>query len=379
MIRKVYSNLAQKILKQKKLSLLARFGGQYLLINASRMVGKPLCGPVFGILILTYRCNLQCSYCDMPETARLCSGKSMPELDTAGFKRVIDDFATLGVKAIAFTGGEPLLRQDIPELIAYAHQRGIMGHLSTNGMLINAGNAAALLQTGLESISISLDGSTADVHQLTRRAKGAYDRALAALRTLVSVRNSLKAPVRIKILTVVNKHNIDDIRNILELAAREGIDGVELMPCQPLLSGGHGEEFTYDDDFVGKVDRTVAELVANRRLRSMIDNSSLHLDSFKNSFSGQPSTFPCYAGFASIVVDCYGDLYPCHPWANWRNMSLNIADKGLVKIWNSPEYQKYRDQTVQCGKCYLNCQTELSIMLGLVRSSVRNRLTNAGS
>ena len=367
-IRKVYSRLARQVIKQKGISLLARISSQYALINLSRAVGRPICGPLLGILIVTYRCNLRCTYCDMPDTAR---GECREEFDTAAFCGVIDELVRLGVKAIVFTGGEPLLRSDIYELIAYAHKRGIMTHLSTNGMLVGGDDARKLIASGISSISVSLDGSSAEIHERTRKRAGAFSAALSGLSSLVREREVQKASVYIKVLTVVNKSNIEDIPNLIHFARKQGSDGVELMPCQSLFKGTHGYGVVHDSDFIRQVDDLIAQISAKDELIGFIENSASHLKLFKKSFTGKPSPLPCYAGSASLVVDCYGDVFPCHPWANWGHLPLNIKGRNLESIWQSKEYAERRALTVQCGSCYLNCQAELSIMLGIARKLVK--------
>ncbi|MDD2733605.1 MAG: radical SAM protein [Desulfuromonadaceae bacterium] len=375
MLRKVYLSLAAKVVKQKKLSTLARISSQFILLHASRFIGKPLCGPLFGILIVTYRCNHKCIYCDMPDVARSCAEQSRPEFDTAAFCSVIDEMAQLGVKAIALTGGEPLLRTDILELISHARRKGIMTHLSTNGALIGELEAKGLIEAGLDSISVSIDGTTAEIHGRSRKSQGALERAQAAIRMLVEERNKQGSPVRIKILTVLSKNNIDDIVNILYFAKSVGVDGVELMPYQPMQAGHPGDDFIFDAEFVGRVDKLVEKITCDQELRSIVDNSTTHLRLFKSSFSGEPFPFACHAGNASIVIDCYGDISPCHPWANWRHLPMNLAGRQLAEIWKSTEYNKRRAMTKECRRCYLNCQAELSIMLEMIKGGcmgVRN-------
>jgi len=94
---------------------------------------------------------------------------------------------------------------------------------------------------------------------------------------------------------------------------------------------------------------------------------------FGRSFAGEPFPLQCHAGFASIVVDCYGDVYPCHPWANWRQMPTAAKAGNLREVWASDGYGAIRKLTQDCRRCYLNCQAELSITLDIARGAVRTK------
>lgn len=369
MIRKAYSRIADKLIRQKKVALLARIAFQFILIQLSRKLGRPLSGPLVAMMIVTYRCNLRCAYCDMPGNACEHEKNAVLELDTKALCVIIDDLRRLGVNALAFTGGEPLLRQDIYELMTYAKSRGMITHISTNGVLVGSDEARRLIETGVDSISVSIDGSCAEIHERTRKTPGVFNKALRGLELLIALRNSVKSSTRIKIYTVVGNSNISDIHNVLNLARQMGVDGVELMPCQPLLAEGNGDEFVYDDAFIARVESLITDLMADRELRGLLDNSDKHLALFKRSFEGKASPLACFAGYASIIVDCYGDVFPCLPNANWRRAPVNIGSGTLVDLWESGEYQARRAKTEHCSGCYLNCQAELSIMLGLGRTS----------
>jgi len=118
MIRKVYRDLIFRKLRQEGPGWLYRRSRQYLLLQLSGLLRRPLCGPALGTLMVTYRCNFHCAMCDMPLQAAARCSAGHREYDTARFREIIGEFAQLGVPGIGFTGGEPLLRQDIFERLA---------------------------------------------------------------------------------------------------------------------------------------------------------------------------------------------------------------------------------------------------------------------
>src|SRR4030042_5872501 len=120
MIRKVYLDFIRDKIAKGNLKWLFSRGRQYFLIHTSFLIGKPLCGPILGTFFTTYKCNYRCRMCDLPSREKKLLEKGLKELPTANLKALLKDFADLGTAGIGFTGGEPLMREDIFELLEYA-------------------------------------------------------------------------------------------------------------------------------------------------------------------------------------------------------------------------------------------------------------------
>ena len=130
---------------------------------------------------LTDRCNLSCTHCySKSGPGRTTEG----ELTTAEAFGVIDDLAAMGVPLILFTGGEPLMREDLWELARHARSRGLKMALSTNGTLITPEVARKIQECGIEYAGISLDGARAETHDRFRNSPGAFEKACSAFRGL---------------------------------------------------------------------------------------------------------------------------------------------------------------------------------------------------
>ncbi len=133
-------------------------------VPARYLAYSKVSGPVI-FWTLTNRCNLRCTHCynySGPESA------TEDELSTAEAMVLIDDLADMGVPLIIFTGGEPLLREDIFELARYAAGKGIGVALSSNGTLITADSALQIQESGISYVGISLDGADAETHNRFR-------------------------------------------------------------------------------------------------------------------------------------------------------------------------------------------------------------------
>lgn len=354
MIRKDY----QELIDKTGFGWLAKRGAQYLGLHLSSFLGRPLCGPALATLLVTYRCNYDCLICDISDRQQ----QGVQEFDTARFFSIIKEFAVLGAAGIGFTGGEPLLRPDIFELLACARRHGLIARLNTNGFLLGDEAARRLIASGADSVNISLDGATAATHDRIRNHTGAFERATTAINLLHRMRQRQNANLRIKVVSVIHETNIDEAAGLVALSQELGADCIDFIPCQPFAQGDH---CLADKDLLLKVERLIQHLLESKRSGIAIENSPAHLQLFQSSFAGLPSPVRCRAGYNSLAVDCYGNTFPCVPWINWGKTAGNIRDKTLSELWHSAEYQQHRRTAGECRDCYLNCQTELNLLFDL--------------
>lgn len=370
MIRKVYSDFLREKISKKEFRWILSRGIQYVLTFASFMVQRPLCGPILGTLVTNYRCNYRCTMCDLPQRDRELQAKGLRELDTAQMKKILDDFALLGTSGIGFTGGEPLLRTDIFELLSYAKARGMISHLNTNGFFLDEENAHRIVEAKVDSINISLDGARPGTHDRIRGSSGAFGRAVDGIGRLIAARKKAGALLRIKTVAVISEDNVDEVEDMVTLARDLKVDCIEFIPRQTFLSTG-GEAARVDPVFLGKIDAMTRGLLDGTPKGVKIENSAAHLRLFNRSFRNVDSPLRCFAGYNSLAVDCYGEIYPCVPWYNWRHAVGNIARQDLRRFWFSAEYNRVRKEIAGCRKCYLNCQAELNILFNPFSDAVK--------
>lgn len=190
------------------------------------------------------RCNLRCVHCyaqsrDLDDEGELTHAEGLA---------LIDDLAGFGVPVILFSGGEPLLRKDILELIERARCRGVRAVLSTNGTLITPEVAARLKVVDVSYVGVSLDGLR-DTHDRFRGVPGAFDMALNGIRTCRGV--GLKVGLRF----TISQRNVQDIGSIFDLIAAEGIPRV----C------------FYHLVYTGRADMLVAEDLSREQSRATMD------------------------------------------------------------------------------------------------------------
>ncbi len=185
---------------------------------ASAMRGSPLRydrndAPVVVVWNVCSHCNMSCPHC----YASAIAVRSPTDLNHAEALSVIEQLADAGVKVLIFSGGEPLLRPDVVELMAYARDRGLVPQLSSNGVMIEAETAAQLSDAGVAYVGVSLDGLR-DFNDSYRGLDGGFDRALAGLR--FSRDEGMRTGARM----TVTAFNAPMLPELLDIVAAEGID-----------------------------------------------------------------------------------------------------------------------------------------------------------
>ena len=161
---------------------------------------------------MTRRCNLRCVHC-YSSSQNIRYGN---ELTPAEAKAMIRDLATFGSPVILFSGGEPLMHRDLPELARYAVDQGMRAVISTNGTLITRQKAAVFKEIGLSYVGVSLDGMKV-THDHFRGVEGAFDTAMKGIRTCRDL--GIKVGVRF----TINRHNVADVPAIFDLLEKENI------------------------------------------------------------------------------------------------------------------------------------------------------------
>ncbi len=163
----------------------------------------------------TRQCNLHCIHCYATAGSRKAPG----EMDTGAGKAFIRDLAEFGVPVILFSGGEPLLREDLFELASYAREQGIRVGLSTNGTMITGGIAGKIGEVGFAEVGISLDGIGANNDRF-RGKEGAFQAALDGIRNCVALN------LRVSLRLTMTGYNYRDIPAILRLTEAEKMDRI---------------------------------------------------------------------------------------------------------------------------------------------------------
>ncbi len=267
---------------------------------------------------LTYKCPLRCAYCSNPTSLTRHEG----ELSGDEWMRVLGDAEALGVMAVNFTGGEPLLRRELEALVAHARGRGLYTNLITSGLPLTRERLAGLKEAGLDHVQLSFQDT--DVAAAERIAGvAAMDQKLR----VASWVKELGLPLTVNV--VLHAGNVDRVEEIVALAERVGADRLELAHTQYLgwaLENRAALLPTSEQVARGRA----AGHAAKERLAGRVDVLMVLPD----YVAGRPR--PCMDGWARrfIVVSPDGLVLPCHAAHTIPGMAFeSVLARPLREIW----------------------------------------------
>jgi len=133
------------------------------LLQFSQLSGFPIVNPLIANVSITQNCNSRCSYCDIWKWQNFIADPTIEEL-----KRIFSSLANLGVKVVSLSGGEPLLRKDIEEVISIVKSYNVRAQIVTNGILLSKEKIIKLVKSGLDCVTLSLDTADQEIYQKLR-------------------------------------------------------------------------------------------------------------------------------------------------------------------------------------------------------------------
>ncbi len=284
----------------------------------------------------TAACNLSCRYC----RASASHEPGPDELSTREALAFLDSIAPLGPMLI-LSGGEPLLRPDIFQIIRHAVSLGMRVSLASNGTLITPDVADEIAAAGVARVSISLDGADAEKHDLSR-GPGSFRETLNGLK-------NLRGKVDFQINFTITRKNESEVSSIFDLAEREGARALHFFFLVPT---GRGSE----EDLISpkRQEELLVQIDRERALRQMEVQVTCAPQYARLTSHGEGKgrgRGGCLAGKSFVFVSRNGDVYPC----GYLPLRVgNVREKNFIEIWeNSPELRALRERRLKgkCGQC----------------------------
>ena len=304
--------------------------------GTSTQVGPPL----WLLAELTYRCPLQCPYCSNP----LDFAQSEQELSTEQWFSVLRQGREMGAAQLGFSGGEPLVRPDLPELIAEARNLGYYTNLITSGLGLTDAKVDAFAEAGLDHIQISFQASDPELNNAVAGSRKAFEQKLA-------MAEAVKAAGYPMVLNfVIHRHNIHQMPDILDLCERLGADYVELATCQY-----YGWAFRNREGLMPSLAQlTKAEAEVNEaRERLQASGSAMKLIFVTpDYYEERPKA--CMNGWGSLFLTVApdGTALPCHSARLLPIDFPKVQSTSLKEIWyDSPGFNHYRGDTWMPEPC----------------------------
>ncbi len=358
-MRKTYLQYLKQGIQQNGLKSIYQYPSRYLGTLASYFLKKSLSGPIEGDLCLTYNCNLRCIMCDLPQRHQGFVKEGREILGLEDYKQIIRDYRKIGTSGVGISGGEPFLHKDLFPIIREIKDNKMIAQITTNGWFIREKNFEEFIDTGIDSITVSLDGHNAEIHDKIRGIPGSFDRALHGIDL---VANRANRNYKVNINTVLSEDNIGDFPAIIEMAKKSGADSIGFMPVHTIGSDKTSNP-ELKKDREEKLKRSLDRLCEEKRKDDFIESSIEYLEMFESFFLGKPLPIKCYAGYTTVLVDCYGDIFPCFTFYETKRAFANIRDTGgLANYWHSQDLKEKRDGIRDCRECYWNCQVETNLL-----------------
>ncbi|MFV0524755.1 MAG: radical SAM protein [Acidimicrobiales bacterium] len=303
--------------------------------------------PLVAELFLTDNCNLACTSC------ACWRDHTRHELSTDEWCGVIDQLAALGFIKLNFTGGEALIRRDAATIIGHAHRRGIADlHLNTNGILLDDERLAEVLDAGVTSFNISVDGPDPASHDAIRGFDGAFDTTIEAIRRVIASGPGVAVRMNFTVLAG-NAHQLPAMADLAETL------GVRLY-----LNLGTDRTFLFrHQDVTAQLDVDEAVLrdaLAELERRSRAGSGSGHLPSRRAlryipghfEFESVPMV-PCVESQLKLMIRSTGAIGGC--WGH--DGTFNVRDRSIRSVIDSPEYREehqrfFAKDCVRCGSNY---------------------------
>jgi len=303
---------------------------------------------------ITTKCNLTCKHC----YSEAIEDRAPDELTTEEALRLVDDLADWKIRLLVLDGGEPLCRDDFLEIASHASKRGIRTVVGSNGTLINERMARKMVEAGVQSVAISIDGANAETHDSFRGKSGSFHEALAGASALKMV----GLPFQFNM--IISKVTLSQIPDMLKLAVESGANAAELFD---LVEAGRAKEECRGEVLDTGERKTVMEWLAQAQVDCPIlirvpacpmyplilkqrEIRPIHIP--MEMLQRVPYySRGCAAGmpFGYIVIRANGEVNPCM----LLQVALgNVRERSITQIWQESQVlAQLRSRALLKGRC----------------------------
>jgi radical SAM protein with 4Fe4S-binding SPASM domain len=292
---------------------------------------------------ITRACNLKCVHCYNDSG----SSKADDELSTPEAKEVLQDLARFGVPSVLFSGGEPLMRKDLFELLGYAGRLGLHTVISTNGTLITQEAAERMKEHNVSYVGISLDG-VGPINDRFRGVEGAFEKAVDG------IRNCQGAAVRIGLRLTLTKRNVQDLEALFDFFERENI---ERACFYHLVPSGRGAAISTEGLTHAQSQAAIELILARTRqfkeagrmtdiltVDNHVDGVYLYLKLLAEDAARAGPVWKLLtwnggglysSGVGIGCIDFHGKVHPDQFW--WHYDLGDVRERSFSRIWTDPD------------------------------------------
>jgi radical SAM protein with 4Fe4S-binding SPASM domain len=299
----------------------------YLGVEKVEPFSQELSAPIRMDLALTFRCQNNCQHCYTG------GPHESDEMSTDSWKHVLDRMKELGIFIATFTGGEPTLREDLPELIMHAQKIGIVTGLVTNGRKLKEKSYVSTLEkSGLDFAQVTLESSKPEIHDRITAAKGSWQD------TIEGIRNLVPTTIYTTTNTTLTQLNVANFSETLDFV--HGL-GVKAFGCNGLIHSGRGPSFAEDNglrpDELKEVLSRIQEKASHLGMSFLWYTPTRYCEF--NPVSLGLGVKTCTASGMNMCIGPSGDVYPCQSYFQSLGRFLETDWKA---IWNHPLSRRLR-------------------------------------
>lgn len=289
---------------------------------------------------LTYKCPLQCPYCSNP----LDYAKHSSELNTEDWKRVLSQARKMGAVQLGFSGGEPLARQDLAELVQHASGLGYYSNLITSGYGLTKDRIIQLKEAGLDHIQLSIQASSQELNDHIAATESYQNKKQVA--HLIK-----KHGYPMVLCVVIHRENIHQMSQILEMAEELGADYVELANTQYYGWAHHNRDLLLPS----KEQLEEAEAIAQAYKEKVVGKMKIYYV-IPDFYEDRPKACMNGWGTTFLTIAPDGVALPCHSARNLPNLDCpNVKDYSIEEIWTHSKtfnfFRGYEWMKEPCRSC----------------------------
>ena len=299
-----------------------------------------------AIISITNRCNSRCKMCDIPM-------EKTEEMDTVAWKKIIRDLSLAGVKTVVLSGGEPLLRGDVFELISFAKDSGLNTCITSNGVMLDDSVAARLSQSGINVVNVSIEGPE-EIHDFLR-GSGNFKKTVSALTALE------KHKIETTIATTISRYNYKSLTFVVELAREHKVTTIKFQPFSSLFLDDkkRGQEFMISGDNFQEIETIIREVISLCSRYGIAINPENYLLRIPSYLTGKQvdSNNICSALLSSCPINSKGEIFPCWILNNKENLIGSLKEEGFLNLWGGRKHISIvkKIERKGCPNCMMSC------------------------
>ncbi len=307
---------------------------------------------------LTYGCPLHCPYCSNP-----VASPSGNEMSHAEWKRIFDEAAELGVLHVGLSGGEPLLRRDLPEIISAAREAGLYSNLITSGLGLDPAKATRLREAGLDSVQISFQADEPALGDVIAGTRAHHAKLMAASAVI-------EAGLPLSLNVVLHRDNIGRIAEIIALAENLRAQRLELANVQ-----FYGWAWLNRESLLISREQAATALAIAQAAQARLQGTMEVIYVLPDYFETRPK--PCMQGWGEryMTINPTGDVLPCPNATSIPGLRFdNVRQQSLASIWcESESFQRFRGEgwmPLPCRECperqndFGGCRCQAALLTG---------------